>query len=118
MRALTVSTLVLLAEHSQALDVRKAARNTRRLLPNADVGVPPDATRHTIPTVNADRLNQKILQFLASGRAARRSRVDSLAAATVTARFSALGAAVRAGRVWRRPGRRPGPRSRVGGHTR
>ena len=65
MRALTVSTLVLLAEHSQALDVRKAARNTRRLLPNADVGVPPDATRHTIPTVNADRLNQKILQFLA-----------------------------------------------------
>jgi hypothetical protein len=51
--------------HSQALDVRKAARNTRRLLPNADVGVPPDATHHTIPTVNADRLNQKILQFLA-----------------------------------------------------
>lgn len=61
---LTVPTLVLLAERSRTLDVGRAARNTERLLPSATVAVLPGATHHTLPTMNADQLNRKILQHL------------------------------------------------------
>ncbi|MDQ1644281.1 MAG: hypothetical protein QOJ50_465 [Cryptosporangiaceae bacterium] len=46
----TVPTLVALAEHSRAHDVRKVAANARRIVPAAELVTIPGAAHHTIPT--------------------------------------------------------------------
>lgn len=64
LQALTVPTLVLLAGRSRSLDTSAAVRTCHRLLSDAEVDVLPEATHHTIPTLHADQLDQRILDFL------------------------------------------------------
>jgi pimeloyl-ACP methyl ester carboxylesterase len=64
LRALTMPTLVLLAEQSRALDVAKAAATARRLLPNASVQILAGASHHSIPTADAEALNAALSAFL------------------------------------------------------
>jgi pimeloyl-ACP methyl ester carboxylesterase len=60
----TVPTLVLLAEHSRAHDVRRVAAGARRLLRSATVATLPDASHHSIPTEHPDELNRWLTEFL------------------------------------------------------
>lgn len=65
LRACSVPTLVLLAEHSRAHDVTRAATAARRLLPEASVITLPNASHHSIPTERAAELNRLMAEFLA-----------------------------------------------------
>ncbi|MCU1664897.1 MAG: hypothetical protein JWR58_4962 [Pseudonocardia sp.] len=65
LRASTVPTLVLLAGASRQHDIARLARTARNLMPAATVAVLPRATHHSIPTVDAARLNREVLRFLA-----------------------------------------------------
>lgn len=62
LRASTIPTLVLLAEASRQHDSAQVAGMTRGLMPAAQVAVRPNATHHTIPTVDAARLNRDHLR--------------------------------------------------------
>lgn len=64
LRACTVPTLVLLAEHSRVHDAQRAAAAARRLLPEAAVTTLPDASHHSIPTERPGELNRLVVQFL------------------------------------------------------
>jgi len=66
LRALEVPTLVLVAGESRSHDPARVAANARALLPNVTVEVLPGATHHTIPTVDAARINANLTRFLAS----------------------------------------------------
>ncbi|GAA4040725.1 alpha/beta hydrolase [Streptomyces shaanxiensis] len=65
LRACTVPTLVLLAEHSRAHDVPRAAAAARRLLPEASVVTLSQASHHSIPTERPAELNRLVAEFLA-----------------------------------------------------
>ncbi|MCL8013062.1 alpha/beta fold hydrolase [Streptomyces sp. AS02] len=65
LRACTVPTLVLLAEHSRAHDVPRAAVAVRRLLPGASVVTLSQASHHSIPTERPAELNRLVAEFLA-----------------------------------------------------
>ncbi|MFC7307114.1 alpha/beta fold hydrolase [Streptomyces monticola] len=65
LRACAVPALVLLAGHSRVHNVRRAAAAARRLLPEADIAVLPNATHHTLPTEQPAELNRLLTRFLA-----------------------------------------------------
>lgn len=66
LRALAVPTLVLLAEHSKAHDIRRVADTASPLLPHVTTSVLPAATHHTIPTDGAVELERQLLGYLAA----------------------------------------------------
>jgi pimeloyl-ACP methyl ester carboxylesterase len=59
-----VPTLVVLAEHSKAIDIRQTAAAARRLIPGVEVVELPGATHHSIPMIDAGPLNRSLLEFL------------------------------------------------------
>ena len=64
---LAVPTLVVLAERSQAHDIRRVAAGARQRLPNARVEVLPGASHHSIPAEPAEpagALSRLLLDFL------------------------------------------------------
>ncbi|MFK3733834.1 alpha/beta fold hydrolase [Streptomyces sp. NPDC088090] len=63
-RACTVPTLVLLAEDSRAHNARRVAATARRLLPEADVTLLPNASHHSLPTERPAELNRLLTRFL------------------------------------------------------
>jgi pimeloyl-ACP methyl ester carboxylesterase len=63
LRACQVPTLQVLAGRSRQLEPRRAAAGAG-LMPAATSTVLPDATHHTIPTVDADRLARTVTDFL------------------------------------------------------
>ncbi|WJV44134.1 alpha/beta fold hydrolase [Streptomyces flavofungini] len=65
LRACTIPTLVLLAEHSRAHDVQRVAATARDLLPEADIALLPGASHHSLPTERPAELNGLLTQFLA-----------------------------------------------------
>jgi pimeloyl-ACP methyl ester carboxylesterase len=64
LRTLTVPVLLLLAERSKAHDIQRVGDTASRLLPYLSTAVLPGATHHTIPTEDADRLQEPLLAFL------------------------------------------------------
>jgi len=64
LRAVTIPTLILLAEDSKAHDVHRVARNSRTLLPHASIDLLAGASHHTVPTGAPERLNDKLTRFL------------------------------------------------------
>jgi pimeloyl-ACP methyl ester carboxylesterase len=66
LRSMAMPTLLVLAERSKQLDVAATEANARRLVPRIVTTVLPGATHHTIPTVDAERLNKEVLAFLAA----------------------------------------------------
>jgi pimeloyl-ACP methyl ester carboxylesterase len=62
-RAATMPTLILLAEHSRAHDIRAVTRNARRLMPHATIDLLAGASHHTIPTEDSEQLNHKLTGF-------------------------------------------------------
>jgi len=65
LRGLAAPTLVLLAERSRAINVRRTAATAKRLLPDVRVEVLPGATHHSVPTEQPDAVNAAVKQFLA-----------------------------------------------------
>ncbi|CAL9496552.1 Carboxylesterase YbfK [Streptomyces sp. enrichment culture] len=65
LRACTVPTLVVLAGRSRAHDTPRVATAARRLLPEAEVAVLPDASHHSLPTERPAELNRLLAEFLA-----------------------------------------------------
>lgn len=63
LRAVTVPTLALLAEHSAIMDPAGAAARVRALLPDATVEIVPDAS-HTMPADHAELVATRIRTFL------------------------------------------------------
>jgi pimeloyl-ACP methyl ester carboxylesterase len=63
LRNLRVRTLVVVAEKTRSHHPAKVARGAR-LLPDAVVTVLPGATHHTIPTEQAELLNDRLVRFL------------------------------------------------------
>jgi pimeloyl-ACP methyl ester carboxylesterase len=63
LRALTVPTLLLLAERSRAHDVRQVEANARELMPDIAAVTLPGATHHSVPTENPARLNHELVEF-------------------------------------------------------
>jgi len=59
-----IPTLVVLAGQSKAIDIRRTESAARRLIPDVEIVVLPDATHHSIPMVDAGTLNQALLGFL------------------------------------------------------
>src|SRR5207253_1676045 len=62
--ALLDPTLVLVAEKTRAHDPARVAANAKALLPDVTTAVLPGATHHTIPMVDAARLNGALTRFL------------------------------------------------------
>ncbi|TMM36390.1 MAG: alpha/beta hydrolase [Actinobacteria bacterium] len=62
--ALRVPTVVLVAEKTRAHDPARVAANAKALLPDVTTAVLPGATHHTIPMVDAARLNGALTRFL------------------------------------------------------
>ena len=63
LRALTVPTLLLLAQRSRAHDITKVSANARRLIPHLTTAVLPDVSHHMVPTENAEHLNRELAEF-------------------------------------------------------
>lgn len=63
LRAVTVPTLVLLAEHSQIMDAAAAAARVRALLPDGTVEIVPDAG-HGMPADDAEWVAARVQRFL------------------------------------------------------
>ncbi|WP_377267234.1 alpha/beta fold hydrolase [Peterkaempfera sp. SMS 1(5)a] len=74
LRALTVPTLVLTAEHSRAHDVGRLAERARRLLPHAETAVLADTSHHSVPLRHPDAFDGLLLDFL--GRPAGAARTQ------------------------------------------
>ncbi len=64
LRRSTVPTLLVLAEESKAHDARRIGEHAKQLISQLTTVVLPGATHHTIPTLNPDRLNRALAQFL------------------------------------------------------
>jgi pimeloyl-ACP methyl ester carboxylesterase len=65
LRACTVPTPVLLAEHSRARDVRRVGDAVRRLMPRAAEATLRAASHHSVPTERPAELNRRLAEFLA-----------------------------------------------------
>jgi len=63
LRACPVPTLQVLAGRSRRLDPRRAAAGAA-VMPSATSTVLPEATHHTIPTVDGERLARTVTDFL------------------------------------------------------
>ncbi|MFE6709845.1 alpha/beta fold hydrolase [Streptomyces sp. NPDC057695] len=61
---LTLPVLVLLAQHSRAHSIAKAAARARRLLAQGEVAVLPGATHHSLPHTAPEELNNRLVAFL------------------------------------------------------
>ncbi|NEA54657.1 alpha/beta hydrolase [Streptomyces sp. SID13666] len=66
LRALDVPTLALFAENSRAHDSHQAAAVARMLLGNATVAIIPGVSHHGLPMTEAEEVDTRILEFLAS----------------------------------------------------
>lgn len=64
LRALTVPTLLLLAEKSRAHNIHKVSANARKLMPHIVTAVLPVVSHHTVPTENPAHLNRELGEFL------------------------------------------------------
>ena len=64
-RVRSVPTLLLLAEKSKAHNIRRIGENAGRLMPPIVSTILPNASHHSIPAANPDRLNQELAVFLA-----------------------------------------------------
>jgi hypothetical protein len=62
---MTVPTLVLLAEHSKAHNIRLVRASAERLLPRLTVAVLRGGSHHSIPASEPDQLNRELVEFLA-----------------------------------------------------
>jgi pimeloyl-ACP methyl ester carboxylesterase len=64
LQAMSVPTLLLLAEQSKAHDIRRIRANAERLMPDVTAAVLPGASHHSLPAAKPDRLNQELADFL------------------------------------------------------
>jgi pimeloyl-ACP methyl ester carboxylesterase len=63
LNAVTVPTLVLLAEQSRAHDIARMARIVHRLMPRAVISTVPGASHFGLPMQNAAEVNRAVLEF-------------------------------------------------------
>jgi pimeloyl-ACP methyl ester carboxylesterase len=63
LRALTIPTLLLLAEKSRSHDIRQVEANARQSMPQLTTAMLPGATHHSIPTERPERLNHELVEF-------------------------------------------------------
>ncbi|MEU8529543.1 alpha/beta hydrolase [Streptomyces sp. NPDC048629] len=68
LRRLAPPTLLLLAEHSRAHDVRRVAARARAAVPRLETVTVPGATHHTLPPATPPDTLRRIAEFLAAGR--------------------------------------------------
>ncbi|MEV2253853.1 alpha/beta hydrolase [Streptomyces sp. NPDC050147] len=61
---LRMPVLVLLAEQSRAHRSLKAAARARRMLPQGEVALLPEATHHSLPLTAPTQLNDRLMNFL------------------------------------------------------
>jgi pimeloyl-ACP methyl ester carboxylesterase len=64
LRALTVPTLLLLAEKTRAHDLHKVSANARKLMPGLAGTTLPDVSHHAMPTERPEQLNRALAAFL------------------------------------------------------
>jgi pimeloyl-ACP methyl ester carboxylesterase len=64
LRDLRIPTLVLVAEKTQSHDPDRVAAIAGELLPQVETDVLPGATHHTIPSVRATDINDRLVRFL------------------------------------------------------
>ncbi|MFE4519631.1 hypothetical protein ACFRMQ_36275 [Kitasatospora sp. NPDC056783] len=65
LRALAAPVLALFAARGHAHDPGQVADSVRRTLPEADVPVLPDTSRHNVPMATADEVNRRLAARLA-----------------------------------------------------
>ena len=68
LRRLAPPTLLLLAEHSRAHDVRKVAARAQAVVPHLETETVPGATHHTLPPATPPETLRRIAAFLKSWR--------------------------------------------------